>query len=181
MDDKTNPPPKPQDIARLLEWATEVPEPTDPADPSREQQDKSDALYDLLETPLSMDDVLAQMLPDVLARVCTTLEPLAHATLGQLLQNPQIDLVTVEQIKQYAKRLTRSNPSGPIHAAATVVYYAAIANALVHHDKRITTRAPERLAQALQQIEQLPWLESDLVGLFQRASALCATDTQESK
>lgn len=178
MDEKPRSVLKPKDMARLLELGTDMPDPTVQSDPMVMDQDRGHALRDLLETTMPMDAALAQSLPAVLLRVCSSLQPLTKENFGQLLQEPILDLATIEQIKEYAKRLSKSAPTGPEREAATVVYYSAIANALVFHDKCITGRSPEKLKHAFDRLAGLPWVVRDLVQLLHKASEICDAKIQ---
>jgi hypothetical protein len=181
VDEQHRSVPKPRDMARLLELGTDVPDPTVPSDPAVTDQEKGHALQDLLGTTMPVDVAVSQSLPAVLVRVCNSLQSLTREKFGQLLQKPSNDLATVEQIKEYAKRLSKSVPAGPEQEASTVVYYAAIANALVFHDKRITGRSLEKLKQAFDRLAGLPWVEQGLVQLLRKASEICGTKMQERR
>ena len=58
-------------------------------------------------------------------------------------------------------------------ATATVVYYAAIASALLFHQRRITEHTYDKLEKAYGDLEQKDWIPSELKELFRKAKAAC--------
>jgi hypothetical protein len=93
--------------------------------------------------------------------------------MSDLLLTPSTDLTVLETLKNYAKELARSGGPEAKQTAATVIYYAAIASALVFHSHKITRHSYEKLHRAYTELEQKPWIPSELMGLFGRALALC--------
>jgi hypothetical protein len=57
--------------------------------------------------------------------------------------------------------------------AATVIYYASIASALVHHGHRITRLSYETLQNGYKELMEKPWVPAELKSLFEKASGVC--------
>lgn len=111
--------------------------------------------------------------PSVLKQPCHGLSDVAGQALGQLLMNPHTDLAIVRALKDYAKALSRCGAQGPEHTAAIVVYYAAIASALVFHGKKITRHSYETLRGAFSQLVEKNWLPREVKELFRRSREAC--------
>ena len=111
--------------------------------------------------------------PSFVEQPCHGLSDVAGQALAQLLMNPQTDLVIVRTLKDYAKALSRCGAQAPEHTAAIVVYYAAIASALVFHGKRITRHSYETLRVAFSQLAEKNWLPRELKMLFRSGREAC--------
>lgn len=94
--------------------------------------------------------------PSVLEEPCNGLSDVASQALRQLLTNPHTDLVIVRRLKDYAKAWSCCSAQGPEHTAAILVYYAAIASALVFHGQKITRHSYETLRAAFSQLVHRP-------------------------
>jgi len=62
---------------------------------------------------------------------------------------------------------------GPEHAAAIVIYYAAIAGALLFHDHKITEHSSETLEQSFAMLVGKRWLPSELRRHLATAQEAC--------
>jgi hypothetical protein len=91
----------------------------------------------------------------------------ARQTLRDLLLDSKTDLAVIKTLKDYGKKLVRRGGPEAKQAAATVIYYAAIASALVFHAHKITQHSCQTL------LEQKPWVPPELKDLFRRAKAAC--------
>ena len=111
--------------------------------------------------------------PSVLKGHCHGLSDVGARALSQLLMNAQTDLAILRTLKDYAKALSRCGAQGPEHTAAIVVYYAAIASALVFHGKRITRHSYETLRGAFSQLAEKNWLPREVKELFRRGREAC--------
>ena len=79
--------------------------------------------------PLSPEVISA--LPVLLGKLQKELLPLSGKSLRGALLDGDTDLASLQAIKDYGKRLATQQCSGPRHASAIAVYYAAIASALL--------------------------------------------------
>jgi len=134
---------------------------------------KAKLLQEWLSASLPLDKVLVESLPNILARVCRQLQPLSRESFGTLLQDPKVDIEAIKKIKDHSKKLVKSAKSDSEHEAAAVIYYAAIANALVFHDQRITKISYQNLEDTFSELVKSSWLNPELIELFIKAQAFC--------
>lgn len=139
---------------------------------TEQDQRKSKLLRDWLSVSLPLDAVIIESLPSILARVCRQFQPLASKSFGNLLQDPEVNIEVIKKIKDYSKELVKTAKSDDEHEAAAAVYYAAIANALVFHDKRITKLSYESLEETFSSLIESKWLNPELTILFKKAHRL---------
>jgi len=65
-------------------------------------------------------------------------------------------------------------------AIATTIYYAAIAGALLYHDKKITAYSYQELGKSLSRLAGKEWMTPELTEMFSHARNVCK-DRQEDK
>jgi len=121
--------------------------------------------------PLSRSQINA--LPVVLGQLCHTIGLLAGETMMAMLCDPSTDISLIIRIKLYGKRLSVDAQSDAEIEAATVIYFAAIASALVNHDRKITKSSYERLLAFLSYFAKEKWIPGDLSDLFRVARRCC--------
>ena len=90
-------------------------------------------------------------------------------TLQELFRGPDSSLELLRQVKDFAKAHLEHPGSAWPSEVARMVYYTAIAAALVRHHARITRMAPEEIQRALQWGLAQPWATPSLRDLFQEA------------
>ena len=134
---------------------------------------KEELLHDWLADSLPLDKALAQSLPEIVSRLCRDLQPISGNAFGKILLDPKSDIDAIEKIRHYSKKMAETAKSGPEHDAATTIYYAAIANAMVFHDKRITKFSYESLEKSFTTLTAHQWLTPDLSELFSKAVVIC--------
>jgi hypothetical protein len=94
-------------------------------------------------------------------------EPLR--TFGDLLVHPSPPLKLLCLVKEFAKvRRTRKHAAYPAEAA-TALYYAAIALALLRHGAQITQLKPDELRQGFEWARDLNWLDEPTRQIFCQA------------
>jgi len=160
-----------QELARL--WQVGADTPDDRGGPSEEHK-RAELLRDRLAEPWPPDSAAARPLPEPLAIVLEQFKPLAGCCVGDLLFDPDADPSVIWQIKDSYKERARSGSATLERDAATVIYYAAIANALLFHeallrDDKITTFSNKELHEHFSRLLSIPWLTPDLVSLFKTA------------
>jgi len=138
-----------------------------------EDQVRSELLHDMLAGKLPLEQAIAQTLPRVLGQLCEDIKPFTGNSLGVLLYSPETDLHVIKKIKDYAKGLSRNIKSDAEHDVIAMVYYAAIAGALVNHAQRITSFSYERLSHVFGSMLEPKWITPDLATLFQKAREYC--------
>lgn len=127
----------------------------------------------LASSPAPIPTLFPSMSPE-LCQICQKLQLFGEEPLGRLLQNPGTDVSTIEAIKRLSKQLVTHADSEIENDIATVIYYAAIAHALVFHDRRITSFSYERLGNAFAALGQNTWLTPGIAALLENARCLCA-------
>jgi hypothetical protein len=91
-------------------------------------------------------------------------------TLGELLvhQHPPVDLLRA--VKELARSSTSGRTTVVSSDVASVIYFAAIASALVHCGKRITRSDNKTLLEGFRVARGRPWLTEPVARLFQAAA-----------
>jgi len=158
----------PKKLARLLKIGSE-----DSRSGTDAEQQKARLLQDWLAATLPVDAVFVESLPRVLRRLYQELKPLGSKPFGSLLHDPEADMSVITKIKDCSKKLVASAKSEAEHDAATVIYYAAIASALVFHDQRITSFSYANLMSSFGALQEHSWLTAELVELYREACKLC--------
>jgi hypothetical protein len=133
-----------------------------------------DLLRDMMSSPLSLDPNVPDSVPFVLGHACDELAPHAGRPIGDLLAASDLDVGALRALKDYGKILVRRSRTDAERAAATALYYAAIANALVHHGQTITEHAPAALSEALGNLTARDWLPDELKNLMMRSLDACS-------
>ena len=146
--------------------------------PSKKQP-KMDMLYDMLKLPLPVNPEVVNSLPAVVRGLSSKLHSLAGRPIGDLLQDPTTDLATLVRIKEYAKQSGTSADSEEKSEVLLAVYYAAIASALVFHNKKITQHSHADLEQFFCSLAKNDWVLDELASLFARARASCLEKSQQ--
>lgn len=134
---------------------------------------KAEMLHRWLSQTLPLDKSQTDMLPAVLGQLCHTMGLLAGETIVSLLRSPSTDISLIERIKRYSKELSSRAESKAEHEAATALYYAAIAHALVFHDERITRFSYKKLETSFSRLVKEKWISKELSVLFKIAGKYC--------
>jgi hypothetical protein len=136
-------------------------------------QQKADMLCRSLSQPLPLDKSQIDMLPSTLGQLCHSIGLLAGETISELLTNPSSDIAAIRRIKRYSKGLSAQAKSTAENDVAIAIYYAAIAHALVFHDRRITRFSFERLESSFSCLVKEKWISKDLSVLLKAAGKCC--------
>ena len=137
----------------------------------------TDEKRDLLEyrltqgLPLGKEQV--QELPEVLGDFCRRMGQLGRESLGDILKRPSSDLKTIKQVSRLGKTLAEKAHSKEERDTATAIYYAAIAHAMVFHNRRITRLSYATLQEAFSRLIRQSWVPRELVNLFKLAHSCC--------
>jgi hypothetical protein len=138
-----------------------------------EAEKKEEMLHRLLSGTLPLEKSQIDMLPAVLGQLCRTLGLLAGESIISLVQNPAADISLIERIKQYGRELSDHAHSEDEREVATVIYFAAIANALMFHKSKISKLSYEKLESAFLRLMKEAWISSELRVLFSNVHKLC--------
>ena len=185
MDTPTTSGLSPQQMAQLLALGTEGPHEAVAA--ATAEPGAAEALRQLLATLAPMDGGETLSLGAV--RPIRSLDPFragdrpvaaATRSIGELLADRRTDLATITAIKDYGKGLVHGRGGESAMAAATAVYYAAIAAALVHHGRKITSYSHVRLVESFDRLIGRPWLTAEIDRLFSDARRLCDKESGQA-
>ena len=98
---------------------------------------------------------------------------LAGKPLSDVLLSPQSDIALLQGIKDCTKRLSGELDSEVEAALAKTFYFAALASALVYHDRKITQNTYEKLERSFALLIEKKWITEELRVLFSRAKQIC--------
>jgi hypothetical protein len=151
------------------------------SEPSATDRDRAIAcvLEAKLASELPLDVSVADSLPAVLGRPCDCLRGYRGRSTAEVLLDPQADVSALTVLKDYAKELVRRSRSEVTTSVATVLYYAAIASAIVFHDTKITRHGYGQLERSFAELAGEPWLTADLQTLIAGARQICAMKGRE--
>ena len=94
-------------------------------------------------------------------------------SLGEVLLDPRSSVEVITEIKRYGKRVAAQASSDAERAVATTIYFAAIANGLVVHHRKLTASPYEELHTALDELLDKPWMSPGLRPLLEKAREVC--------
>jgi len=146
-----------------------------------ENQQMKDLLREQLTRPLPRGTLFCDVLLMVMDQAAYDTKPLTGKSLREVLMSPQSDVSLLQAIKESSKKLSSTLDSEAEAALATTLYYAAIAGALVFHDRRITQNSPEKLAESFSLLIEKKWMTEELIDLFSRARHICAHEKDDGK
>lgn len=151
---------------------------SDSADVSQDQM-KTEQLREYLAASLPLDAETTQLLPKGLGRLCQELRPFTGMTIGNLLLDKNTDIETIRYIKELGKKQENAASSEAERAAATALYYAAIAHALVYHEQKITEFPYQDLDTWFNSLLMHNWITPGVSELFKQAQAFCARQAEQ--
>jgi len=168
----------PESMARLLGIALY-------SDSGEGKDDSAHTTAQLLKARLAgtlpLDTTVVEELPAILGQLRKDLMPLGGRTLGEVVTDSKSDLGAIKKIRRYAKKMASRKRTEADRAVAVAIYYAAIANALVFHDAKVTTHSYESLEASFAKLINKPWMAAELTRLFANALKLCRKKGHKSK
>lgn len=126
-----------------------------------------------LGSVLPKGSLLFDALIMMLGRLGCDVRSLVGRSLLDVLLSPQSDIGLLQAVKDCSKRLSISLDSKTEATLATTIYYAALASALVHHDRRMTQYSYETLGGSFATFAAQKWMVPELAELFARAGRRC--------
>ncbi|MBP8303132.1 MAG: hypothetical protein KBE04_03280 [Phycisphaerae bacterium] len=159
----------PDKVARLLQIGPDAAE----AGAISPDTVKAELLRDRLANHLPAQGLTDRQLLACLKDLREILVWSAEDSIEKVLLAPDTPVEALRRIKEYGVSLSRSAQSDPERETANVVYYGAIASALVFHCRRITEFTSEDLELAFTTLSGLPWLPRGLSGHFKKAVGSC--------
>ncbi len=146
---------------------------------SEMNDNRTNLLLELLADTLPVDENHVAILPDILKTICQDLHSVAGEPLGKLLLDSQTNLGILTKIKDYSKHIGVTEKPKDEHDVALVIYYWAIANALLYHQERITDFSSDELKNSFDSLCNQPWIPKNIVRLLAQASEQCTEDTHK--
>jgi hypothetical protein len=159
-------------LAQLLGIGTEY---AQAADLRSDMQRKADLLCDLLAAKLPLYSSPGETFSCQGAGFPRTITSVLSESIEHHLLQKETTIATLERIKTHGAQLARTASSPVEHEPANVLYYGAIAGALVYHKRRITEFSLEELGTSFSRLSTLSWLTSPLSKLFEKATGTCRT------
>jgi len=156
----------PDKVARMLGISFDPDLDTEKGNPTKVAAQLLDAH---LAGTLPLDTSAIDELPVLLGKLGGATTP----SLGQILTDANAPLDTIRKIRRYGKTIATRQSSEARQAVATTIYFAAIANALVFHDRKLTTYSYASLETSFGDLIDKPWMTADLVRLFKQAHTVC--------
>jgi len=132
---------------------------------------QKERLAELLLNTLPVPPVVIDQLPDNLVEVFLDLRSVAGEPLGKLLANPKADLAHLQKIKDYAKEQGVDHPED--QEEYLIVYYAAIAGAMVYHQEKMSQYNWRELEKAFDSLCEKDWLPKAFRLLFAQSRNYC--------
>lgn len=140
------------------------------------QGDSKQGIEEMLEACLA-GPVLPEItgLEDVrpiAGRSSGNLQKYPGVSLGDILTASDADFATIKEIRQYAKKMTGGK--GPeAERVAVTIYFAAIANALLFHDAKITSYSYASLESSFNKLIKKEFMPERLRRLFVDSAEVC--------
>ncbi|UCH58460.1 MAG: hypothetical protein JSV61_09575 [Anaerolineales bacterium] len=157
-------PNKLHDLLRICSEASTEEEQTD------SDQRKAELLQDMLAETLPVE-AFTGSLSKQMTTLCQAFGISSEESVGNLLSNPKTDVNLIRAIKDYFKK--KSTKSQDEHDVVNLIYYSAIACALVNHNLKITKYSHHDLHKAFTIFTNVQWIPPVLSGLFGRACEYC--------
>lgn len=136
-------------------------------------QQKAELLQDRLSETLLTGSIKESPLRKELAQLCYMSGVATGEQIRDLLDNPKVDLNLLKKVKAYGKRLSKSASSEVEHDIANIIYYAAIASALVFHEAKISQFSYKDLEKSFLALSEEDWVPSDFHDFFTKTSLYC--------
>jgi hypothetical protein len=162
MDKKTLFSWKPQQLSQLFNIGSDAEIPTG-------EKLKSDYLDRILSQNLPLDKTAIDLLPVLIRPFSSTMGFFVDEPLITFLLNPVTNPDLLRQVKKFAKNSMSAAVSSAQREAAAVVYYAAIAGALLLYGQRISRLSYHQLVYTFSQLKEKKWILAELRTLFGKA------------
>lgn len=157
-------------LARLLRIGNEEERSPIESNANVSDSDKVDMFWEMLTVALPSTAPRIESVPEIIRRAC--IRPWAQQGAFSL-ADPGLGLAAIRGIKEQAKILAQEAGAGPRCEVATVLYFTAIASALVFHSTAITKSSSAKLRRSFSDLRAMTWLPEDIVKLLDRASETC--------
>ena len=145
-------------------------------DPEAQELDDEELLAmfrEWLNAPLPLSSAVADAVPTVLGRPCPDLADLGLKTFQEVLLSHETDVGTFCVIRDYFKKLSRRVRDKGSCAVMVALYFAVIAEAQVHHQRKITSHAWHYLEKTYTHYLSCKWTPKTIRALFTEMLKVC--------
>jgi hypothetical protein len=161
---------RPDKLAQLWNIGSE----TDQAESDVDRDSKkTELLRDLLAGALPARSPKGESQSIEKTHLQSVVSSIADKPIEKLIQNSGTDVALIRKVKDHGKKLSDRAKSKAEYHVANTVYYAAIASALVFHDKKITKYSYRDLDKYFRRLDKEKWIPEALRSLFSRAAEYC--------
>lgn len=143
------------------------------------EQKKAELLVDRLAEPLLLEPSVSKLLPSIPSLLSGAIDIYDKEPVGDLLQNPKVEVSLLMKVKNYNNRLSKSSESEIECDIAVALYYSAIASALVFHNKKISRFSYKNLEAAFSSLIGKSWITPELVTLFTKAREISRSSSKK--
>ena len=151
------------------------------SDTQSEDAAQSEQLKWLLSENLPVESSLLRSMPNMISNNEEITSFLGGDTIEKMLIDSRTDILHIRRIKTYFKLLSASEKNSCRRNAAIVIYYAAIAHALVYHQDLITNATYESISRHLSLLLENSWLDERIADLLEKAHWICHNNLMELK
>jgi hypothetical protein len=134
---------------------------------------RAELLRELLAKRLPADDLAVHQLVAHLGDLCNSLNSALGEPIDRQLLDRTTGVDTLRRIKEHGAMLSRTAQRDVEQETANVIYYGAIASALVFHGRQITEFRLGDLQAAFATLSCLTWIPPELARLFEQALEFC--------
>jgi hypothetical protein len=115
----------------------------------------------------------SESLSDIIMRLCDDNDSTASESIDKQLSDPKAQISLIQRIKDYCKEASDNAHSRMEHEAAVAVYYLALSNALVFHNRKITSHSYDYLIESFSKLIDKKWIPHDKIKLYIEACDRC--------
>ena len=159
-----------EQTTRLLKLGLNDSEVATHQDPENERKE---LVSDMLCSKLPVDRMLMKELPVLVKSLSDELEAISGSSVRECLFNPETKASFLRHVKDYARDSGHSAYDKAQGEVAKVVYFAAIAAALLHHGVKISGHSYHDLKSSFGLCSQQNWIPNDLKEFFIKAKDIC--------
>lgn len=160
----------PQKLAQVWNIGSDTEKPDQAID---QENKKAEVLQDRLMETLRISSSVTKSYPNDQANLQSIINSIADKSIDKLLQNPKTNIAILRKVKDHGKRLSKKAESKTEYHVANTIYYAAIANALIYHDRRITKFSYIDLEKYFRRLGNENWIPEYFRSIFTRAGEYC--------
>jgi len=159
-----------EQTTRLLKLGLSDSEVTPHQDPENKRKE---LLSDMLHSKLPADKMLMKELPILVKSLSDELEAISGFSVRDCLFNPETKAGVLRHVKDYARDSGHSAYDKAQGEVAKVIYFAAIAAALLFHGVKISGHSYQDLKSSFGLCSQQNWIPNDLKEFFIEAKDIC--------